>query len=83
MNRIFVVSRGTNLIVDQLWHEFYCWYSVARILLMVFCGTNLFGQPPGSRQPASQTASQPANQPTSQAAASQPASQQPASQRFL
>ena len=32
------------------------WLAVSRILLLVFCGTNLIGQPAASRQPTSQPA---------------------------
>ena len=59
LNRLMLVSCGPDLIVGQLWHESYCWYSVARILLLVFCGTNLIAQP-ASQQASSQLASPPA-----------------------
>ena len=41
-----LVSCGTNLIMDTLWHESYCWSSVARILL----ASQLASQP-ASQQP--------------------------------
>ena len=35
INKLMLVSCGTNLVVGMLWHESHCWYSVARMFVLV------------------------------------------------